>query len=38
VGASPEFEDCRRIALETGTPFQDIYLRAAAEARRQFVE
>ncbi len=38
VGASPEFEDCRRIALETATPFQEIYQRAAAEARRQFLD
>ena len=37
VGAAPEFEDCRRIALETATPFQEVYQRAAAEARRQFL-
>jgi uncharacterized protein (DUF111 family) len=38
VAAAPEFEDCRRIALETGLPFQEVYQRAAAEARRQFLE
>jgi uncharacterized protein (TIGR00299 family) protein len=38
VGAAPEFEDCRRIALETATPFQEVYQRAAAEARRQFLK
>jgi uncharacterized protein (TIGR00299 family) protein len=38
VGAAPEFEDCRRIALEAGLPFQEVYQRAAAEARRQFLE
>jgi uncharacterized protein (DUF111 family) len=38
VGAAPEFEDCRRIALETATPFQEVYQRAAAEARRQFLQ
>jgi uncharacterized protein (DUF111 family) len=37
VGAAPEFEDCRRIALETATSFQEVYQRAAAEARRQFL-
>ncbi len=38
VGAAPEFEDCRRIALETATPLQEVYQRAAAEARRRFLE
>lgn len=38
VAAAPEFEDCRRIALEAGLPFQEVYQRAAAEARRQFLE
>ncbi len=37
VGAAPEFEDCRRIALEKKLPFQDVYQRAAAEARKQFL-
>ena len=37
VGAAPEFEDCRRIALEKAMPFQEVFQRAAAEARRQFL-
>jgi len=37
VSAAPEFEDCRRIALETGLPFQEVYQQAVAEARRQFL-
>ena len=37
VGAAPEFEDCRRIAVESATPFQEVYQLAAAEARRQFL-
>ena len=37
VGAAPEFEDCRRIAVESATPFQEVYQQAAAEARRQFL-
>ncbi len=37
VNASPEFEDCRRIALELGIPLQEIYQRALEEARRQFL-
>ena len=37
VGAAPEFEHCRRIALESDLPFQDVYQRAAAEARRKFL-
>ena len=37
VGAAPEFEDCRRIALERGVPLQDVYQQASAEARRQFL-
>ena len=37
VGAAPEFEDCRRIALDRGVPFQDVYQQASAEARRQFL-
>ena len=36
VGAAPEFEDCRRIALETGLPLQEVYQRAVIEARREF--
>ncbi|MSQ07321.1 MAG: nickel pincer cofactor biosynthesis protein LarC [Dehalococcoidia bacterium] len=37
VGAAPEFDDCRRIALERGLPFQDVYQSAVAQARRQFL-
>jgi uncharacterized protein (TIGR00299 family) protein len=37
VGAAPEFEDCRRIALEAGLPFQEVYQRAVAEARQRFL-
>jgi hypothetical protein len=37
VGAAPEFEDCRRIAQETGLTFQEVYQRAVEEARRRFL-
>jgi uncharacterized protein (TIGR00299 family) protein len=37
VSVSPEFEDCRRIALELGIPLQEVYQRALEEARRQFL-
>ena len=37
VGVSPEFEDCRRIALETGLPLQEVYQRAVVEARQMFL-
>ena len=37
VGVAPEFEDCRRIALEIGMPFQEVYQRALTEARAQFL-
>jgi hypothetical protein len=37
VGAAPEFEDCRRIALETRLPFQEVYQRALSQARDQFL-
>ena len=32
VSVSPEYEDCRRIALETGMPLQDVYRSIQAEA------
>ena len=38
VSAAPEYEDCRRLALETGVPLQDVYQRMAAEAHRRYVE
>jgi uncharacterized protein (DUF111 family) len=37
VSISPEFEDCRRIALESGLPLQEIYHRMSEEARRRFL-
>ena len=37
VGVAPEYEDCRRISLETGVPYQEVYQRAMAEARRRFL-
>ena len=38
VGAAPEFEDCRRIALEQGLSFQEVYQRATAQAREEFLD
>jgi uncharacterized protein (DUF111 family) len=32
VTASPEHEDCKRLARETGVPLKDIYDRARAAA------
>ncbi len=37
VGVSPEYEDCRRVSLETGVPYQEVYQRALAEARGRFL-
>ena len=37
VAASPEPDECRRIALERGIPFQEVYQRATEEARRQLL-
>ena len=37
VSASPEPEDCRRIAIETGLPFQEVYQRVSELARRQLL-
>ena len=37
VSAAPEFEDCRRVALETGMTLQEVHQRAVAEARRRFL-
>ena len=37
VSASPEYEDCREIALESGISLQDVYQQAMAEARRQYL-
>lgn len=38
VSAAPEPDDCRRIALERGMPFQEVYQRITEEARRQLVD
>ena len=37
VSASPEPDEVRRIALETGTPFQEVYQRATEIARQQLL-
>ena len=37
VGASPEYEDCRRIALDTGKPMQEVYREAEEQAREQYL-
>ena len=37
VSVSPEYEDCRRIALELGRPLQEIYQKMTEAARKQFL-
>ncbi|MCH8298061.1 MAG: nickel pincer cofactor biosynthesis protein LarC [Chloroflexi bacterium] len=37
ISAAPEPDEVRRIALETGTPFQEVYQRTVEEARRQLL-
>ena len=37
VSVSPEYEDCRRIALESGRPLQEIYQKMTEVARKQFL-
>lgn len=37
VSVSPEYEDCRRIALESGRPLQEIYQKMTEAARKQFL-
>lgn len=37
VSAAPEYEDCRRIALETGRPLQQVYREIETEARGRFL-
>ena len=37
VSAAPEPDDVRRIALESGRPFQEVYQLATEEARRQLL-
>ncbi len=34
VNLSPEYEDCRRIAVERGVPLKDVYSEAEKEARK----
>ena len=36
VSVAPEYEDCRRIALETGQPLQQVYREIELEARGKF--
>ena len=38
VSVAPEPDDCRRIAIETGLPFQEVYRRVAEAARRQLLD
>lgn len=38
VSASPEYEDCRRIALESGIPLQDVYRAVQAEAASKLLK
>ena len=35
--AAPEPDDCRRIAIETGLPFQEVYRQATESARQQLL-
>ncbi len=37
ISAAPEPDEVRRIALESGTPFQEVYQQATEEARRQLL-
>ena len=38
VSAAPEPDDCRRIAIETGLPFQEVYQRASEAARQRLLD
>ena len=38
VSAAPEPDDCRRIAIETGLPFQEVYQRVAEAARQRLLD
>jgi uncharacterized protein (DUF111 family) len=35
--ASPEYEDCRRLARESGVPLKEVYVAAEAVFRRQWI-
>ena len=37
INAAPEPNDVRRIALESGIPFQEVYQKASEEARHQLL-
>ena len=37
ISAAPEPDEVRRIALETGTPFQEVYQRTTEAARRELL-
>ena len=38
VAVSPEYEDCRRIALESGISLQDVYRAVQAEAASKLLK
>jgi len=38
ISASPEYEDCRKIALESGMPLQEVYRTVQAEAASKLLE
>lgn len=38
VGVSPEYEACRRIALDKGIPIQDVYRRVQREAEDRLIQ
>ena len=38
ISAAPEPDDVRRIAVETGAPFQEVYQKVSDEARRQLLK
>ena len=38
VGVSPEYEDCRRLALERGLPLQEVYRTVRREAEEELLQ
>ena len=38
IGAAPEYEDCRRIAVERDIPLQEVHRRVSEEAVRRFLD